>query len=228
MQFRVWPRPSPFRARRYRGPMAAIALRLRAELRQRWPAWLGVALVAGIAGGVVLGLLAGAVRTRDAYRDFSRTMRAADAGRRRAQRLRPRRCGRPRRRRRAAAGADDGARQREPAVHRAHRRRSARRSGRPVPDAAGRRPPRARPRADASSARDGRPTPTRSTRRPPASCSPSGSGCTSASTIRLRFVRSAELPDRGGDAPEQLRRPPRRRARVVEQRDRRNSPTGPT
>jgi ABC-type lipoprotein release transport system permease subunit len=59
--------------------MAAVALRLRAELRHRWLAWLGVALIAGIASGGVLGLLAGAVRTRDAYEDFSRTMRAADA-----------------------------------------------------------------------------------------------------------------------------------------------------
>jgi len=38
-----------------------------------------VALVAGLASGGILGLLAGAVRTRDAYRDFSHTMRAADA-----------------------------------------------------------------------------------------------------------------------------------------------------
>jgi ABC-type lipoprotein release transport system permease subunit len=58
--------------------MPAIALRLRTELRHRWPAWLGVALIAGIASGAVLGLLAGAVRTRDAYRDFSTTMKAAD------------------------------------------------------------------------------------------------------------------------------------------------------
>jgi putative ABC transport system permease protein len=58
--------------------MSAIWLRLRTELRHRWPAWVGVALIAGIVGGVVLGLLAGAVRTRDAYRDFSSTMRGAD------------------------------------------------------------------------------------------------------------------------------------------------------
>src|SRR4051794_30984918 len=58
--------------------MAAIVLRLRTELRHRWQAWMGVALVAGIAGGVVMGLLAGAVRTRDAYRDFSDTMKGAD------------------------------------------------------------------------------------------------------------------------------------------------------
>src|SRR5215470_732188 len=59
--------------------MVAVVLRLRAEVRHRWLAWLGVALLAGIASGGILGLLAGAVRTRDAYRDFSRTMRAADA-----------------------------------------------------------------------------------------------------------------------------------------------------
>src|SRR4051812_33148148 len=58
--------------------MAAIVLRLRTELRHRWPAWLGVALVAGVASGVVMGLFAGAVRTRDAYHDFSTTMKAAD------------------------------------------------------------------------------------------------------------------------------------------------------
>ncbi|HLM16636.1 MAG TPA: hypothetical protein VK549_02365, partial [Acidimicrobiia bacterium] len=58
--------------------MAAIVLRLRTELRHRWLAWLGVALVAGIASGVVMGLFAGAVRTRDAYRDFSVAMKASD------------------------------------------------------------------------------------------------------------------------------------------------------
>jgi ABC-type lipoprotein release transport system permease subunit len=58
--------------------MAAMSLRLRTEVRHRWLAWMGVALVAGIAGGVVMGLLAGAVRTRDAYRDFSTEMKAAD------------------------------------------------------------------------------------------------------------------------------------------------------
>src|SRR6516165_7330260 len=58
--------------------MVAIGLRLRTELRHRWAAWVGVALVAGIASGAVIGLLAGAVRTRDAYRHFSQTMKAAD------------------------------------------------------------------------------------------------------------------------------------------------------
>jgi ABC-type lipoprotein release transport system permease subunit len=40
--------------------------------------WLGVALVAGLGGGVVLGLLAGAARTEEAYPQFVRAMAAAD------------------------------------------------------------------------------------------------------------------------------------------------------
>jgi ABC-type lipoprotein release transport system permease subunit len=59
--------------------MVAVALRLRAELRRRWVAWFGVALIAGLAGGGILGLLAGAARTTSAYREFSRAMRASDA-----------------------------------------------------------------------------------------------------------------------------------------------------
>lgn len=58
--------------------MAAVLARLRAELRRRWAAWLGVALVAGLGGGVVLGLLAGATRTTHAYPEFVAAMRAAD------------------------------------------------------------------------------------------------------------------------------------------------------
>ena len=58
--------------------MAAVLARLRAELRRRWAAWLGVALVAGLGGGVVLGLLAGADRTTKAYPEFVDAMSAAD------------------------------------------------------------------------------------------------------------------------------------------------------
>src|SRR6476659_8075549 len=36
--------------------MPAVVLRLRAEVRQRWLPWLGVALVAGLASGGILGL----------------------------------------------------------------------------------------------------------------------------------------------------------------------------
>ena len=58
--------------------MAAVLARLRAELRRRWVSWLGIALVAGLGGGVVLGLLAGAARTTRAYPEFVRAMSAAD------------------------------------------------------------------------------------------------------------------------------------------------------
>ncbi len=58
--------------------MAAVLTRLRAELRRRWPSWLGLAVVAGLGGGVVLGLLAGAERTDRAYPEFVEQMRAAD------------------------------------------------------------------------------------------------------------------------------------------------------
>ena len=203
---------------RYRGPMAAIALRLRAELRHRWPAWLGVALIAGIAGGVVLGLLAGAVRTRDAYRDFSRTMHAADlvvAGRSdfglagavdldEVARL-------PQVRSTARATVSllftgrtgDGRRSVRSTCSRCCRTTtasgatwnrciSARESGGPRRGRRGGRQLRARPAARAARRRHHSPP----------------------------FRAIGQLPDCGGDAPEQLRRPPRGRARVVEQRDR--------
>lgn len=43
--------------------MAAVWLRLRAELRTRWRSWLGVAVLAGVFGGAVVAAAAGAVRT---------------------------------------------------------------------------------------------------------------------------------------------------------------------
>jgi ABC-type lipoprotein release transport system permease subunit len=58
--------------------VAAVLVRLRSEVRRRWAAWLGVALVAGLGGGVVIGLLAGADRTAAAYPEFVREMSAAD------------------------------------------------------------------------------------------------------------------------------------------------------
>jgi hypothetical protein len=43
--------------------MAAVWIRLRAELRTRWRAWLALAALAGVAGGLVIATAAGARRT---------------------------------------------------------------------------------------------------------------------------------------------------------------------
>jgi ABC-type lipoprotein release transport system permease subunit len=58
--------------------MTAVWLRFRAELRTRWRAWLGLALLTGVAGGVVIGLAAGARRTDSAYSRFLRAQNAWD------------------------------------------------------------------------------------------------------------------------------------------------------
>jgi ABC-type lipoprotein release transport system permease subunit len=50
--------------------MTGVWYRFRAELRTRWRAWLGLAVIVGIAGGAVLALAAGARRTDSAYRRF--------------------------------------------------------------------------------------------------------------------------------------------------------------
>ncbi|MEX2555078.1 MAG: FtsX-like permease family protein [Actinomycetota bacterium] len=47
--------------------MSAVWMRLRAETRARWRAWVGLALVAGLAGGLVTAAAAGARRTQTAY-----------------------------------------------------------------------------------------------------------------------------------------------------------------
>ena len=46
--------------------MAAVWIRLRAELRLRWRAWLALAVLAGLAGGLVTAVAAGARRTDSA------------------------------------------------------------------------------------------------------------------------------------------------------------------
>ena len=46
--------------------MTAVAIRLRAELRARWRAWLVLALIAGLLGGLVLAAVAGARRGESA------------------------------------------------------------------------------------------------------------------------------------------------------------------
>jgi ABC-type lipoprotein release transport system permease subunit len=58
--------------------MAAVWYRFRAELRTRWRAWFGLALLVGVAGGAVLALVAGARRTDSAYQRFLRSQDAYD------------------------------------------------------------------------------------------------------------------------------------------------------
>lgn len=58
--------------------MSAVALWLRSEARARWRAWLGLALVLGIAAGAVVAAAAGARRTDTAYHRFLTAQNAAD------------------------------------------------------------------------------------------------------------------------------------------------------
>jgi len=58
--------------------VGAIILRLRAELRTRWLAWVAVAVLAGVGAAIVLTLLAGARRTDAAYPQFATKQRASD------------------------------------------------------------------------------------------------------------------------------------------------------
>src|SRR4051794_3288630 len=57
--------------------MTAVLLRLRAELRVRWGAWLALALAVGVAAGAVVALAAAAHRTQTAY---GRYLHATTAG----------------------------------------------------------------------------------------------------------------------------------------------------
>jgi MacB-like periplasmic core domain/FtsX-like permease family len=50
--------------------MTAVWFRFRAELRARWRAWLGLAMLVGLASGAVMALAAGARRTDTAYDRF--------------------------------------------------------------------------------------------------------------------------------------------------------------
>ncbi len=50
--------------------MGAVWLRSRVELRNRWKAWLAVALLAGIGGGIAIGAFAAAQRVEHTYPDF--------------------------------------------------------------------------------------------------------------------------------------------------------------
>ncbi|HJR19751.1 MAG TPA: hypothetical protein VJ922_08545, partial [Actinomycetota bacterium] len=59
--------------------MAAVWMRLRAELRSRWRAWLALALIFGIGSGAAISALAGARRTDSAYPRFVVAQDAFDA-----------------------------------------------------------------------------------------------------------------------------------------------------
>jgi hypothetical protein len=62
-----------------RGPVLRVAWPvLRAEWRARWGAWLALALVVGLAGGVVLAAAAGAQRTGTAFTRLLQASHAAD------------------------------------------------------------------------------------------------------------------------------------------------------
>ena len=58
---------------------AAVLLRLRAELRRRWPATVAVGIILGIAVGAAAAAAAGARRTAAAYAHLERSTNAADA-----------------------------------------------------------------------------------------------------------------------------------------------------
>src|SRR5581483_8267620 len=59
--------------------MTAVLLCVRADLRARWRAWLGLTLIMGLAGGAVIAATAGARRTDSSYSRFLRANRAPDA-----------------------------------------------------------------------------------------------------------------------------------------------------
>src|SRR6478735_3273993 len=58
--------------------MNAVLVRLRAELRSRWRAWPGLALLIGLAGGAATAAGAGARRTRTAYPRFLSAQKSFD------------------------------------------------------------------------------------------------------------------------------------------------------
>jgi hypothetical protein len=59
--------------------MAALGMRLRAELRARWRAWLVLVLLAAAAGGLLLAMAAGSRRTATAFDRYLVATNAADA-----------------------------------------------------------------------------------------------------------------------------------------------------
>ena len=58
--------------------MGAVWMRLRSDLRARWRAWLGLALLIGLGGGAAVAAAAGARRTETAYPRFVQTQQGYD------------------------------------------------------------------------------------------------------------------------------------------------------
>ena len=58
--------------------MGAVRMWFRAELRSRWRAWLGLALLIGLGAGVVIAAAAWARRTDSVYNRFLVEQRAFD------------------------------------------------------------------------------------------------------------------------------------------------------
>jgi hypothetical protein len=58
--------------------MGAIRIRFRAELRSRWRVWLVLALAAGLAGGLLVAMVAASQRTATAFSRFLVAVNAAD------------------------------------------------------------------------------------------------------------------------------------------------------
>jgi hypothetical protein len=61
-----------------RNEMSAVWMRLRSEMRARWRAWLGLALLIGLAGGAAVAAAAGARRTESAYPRFVQVQKGYD------------------------------------------------------------------------------------------------------------------------------------------------------
>ena len=60
--------------------MNAVAYRFRSELRDRWRAWIALALLVGAVAGAALLLFAGSRRTGSAHTRFRSEQRAFDFG----------------------------------------------------------------------------------------------------------------------------------------------------
>jgi hypothetical protein len=60
------------------GVVSAVWMRLRSELRTRWRAWLGLALLIGLAGAAASAAAAGARRTETAYPRFVQAQNGYD------------------------------------------------------------------------------------------------------------------------------------------------------